>query len=200
MEKQYEDNEIEIDLKEIFFLLLYQWKMILLVAVLVGGIVFSYCRFFVTPMYDSTSKLYVLSKSTSVTSLADIHSGESLTSDYLLVVGGRYVVDTVIANLELDENYESFCTHLEVTNPNDTRLIYITYTDADAVLAKTIVDELASVASSYIADKMDQDAPTIIEYGYSDGDKVSPTTAKNVVIGALLGVIVAVAVIILTSN
>lgn len=198
MEKQHVDEEIEIDLKEILFVLLHQWKKILVSAVLLGLIVFAYCTFIVTPMYQSTSKLYVLTKSTSVTSLADIQSGTSLTNDYQLVVGSRPVVETVISNLGLDESYESFSSGLTVENPSDTRIMNITYKDADPEKAKLVVDNLADVAAAYIADKMDQDAPTIIERGYADGEKVSPNTRNNVLLGAILGAFIAAAIVVLS--
>ncbi len=198
MEKQHLEDEIEIDLKELLLVVLHNWKKIFISGFLLGVIVLAYCMLIVTPMYESTSKLYVLTKSTSVTSLADIQSGTNLTQDYQLVVGGRPVVDSVIANLELDEDYESFSANLTVQNPNDTRIINITYKNADPEVAKEIVDELAQVAAVYISEKMDQDPPTVIERGYSDGNKVSPNTKQNAVLGFILGVLIASGIVIVT--
>ena len=198
MEKQHAEDEIEIDLKEIFLVLLHQWKKILLSAILLCVIVLSYSVFIATPMYQSTSKLYVLTKSTSVTSLADIQTGTNLTKDYQLVVGGRPVVEQVISNLEMDITYESFSSNLTIENPNDTRILYITYKDESPEQAKEIVDNLADVASVYIADKMDQDAPTVIERGYADGDKISPNTRNNTILGAVIGALIAAVITILS--
>ena len=69
-----DDNEIEIDLKELLFELLANWKWIVLAIILAGTLTFSVSYFLMTPMYQSTSKLYVLSKSTSITSIADIQT------------------------------------------------------------------------------------------------------------------------------
>ena len=56
-----DDNEIEIDLKELLFELLANWKWIVLAIILAGTLAFSVSYFLMTPMYQSTSKLYVLS-------------------------------------------------------------------------------------------------------------------------------------------
>ena len=73
MDRSYElDNEIEIDLKDLFMELLSFWKLILLALVLGAVIAYSVSRFLMVPQYKSTAQLYVLSKSTSITSLADI--------------------------------------------------------------------------------------------------------------------------------
>ena len=198
MNENYRDDEIEIDLGALFFELLGHWKMIFVSAVLVGimGLVIS--MFLITPQYESTSELYVLSKSTSITSLADIQMGTNLTNDYMVVVKGRPVLEQVIGNLGLEETYETMKEKVTLNNPSDSRILQITVTDPDSQRAKTIADEIAEVSSKFISVKMDQDPPTIISYGYADGEPVSPNTVMNTVVGALIGAFLAMAVVVIT--
>lgn len=198
MQEKYRDDEIEIDLRELFFELLVHWKVIVLSTVLVGVIAFVISFFLLTPQYESTSMLYVLSKSTSITSVADIQMGTDLTQDYLVVVKGRPVVEQVASNLGLEEKYEELVDKITLNNPTDSRILEITVRDPDAGRAKDIADEIAEVASAFISEKMDQDPPTIIQKGYADGEPVSPNIIKNVVIGALLGMLLAIAVVVIT--
>ncbi len=198
MEKQQENVEIEIDLKELFLELLNHWGKIFLAMVLMAAIAFSYSKFLVTPQYTSTSILYVLSKSTSITSLSDIQIGTNLTSDYEQVVAGRPILDQVIDNLDLDLTYNELSDKVSLNNPSDSRLLEITVTDPDPQLAKEIADEIAAVASEYIAEKMNQDPPEIIQYGYVAEKASSPSIKKNTVMGALLGAILAIALITLS--
>ena len=73
MENQYEsDNEIEIDLKDLLLELLAFWKLIAVATILAGVIGFVVSEFVLVPKYQSTSSLYVLSKSNSFTSLTDL--------------------------------------------------------------------------------------------------------------------------------
>lgn len=198
MQPEQQDNTIEIDLKELFFELLGHWKILLLSTVLVALIAFMYCRFLVTPQYESTAELYVLSKSTSITSLTDLQVGTNLTSDYLEVVVERPVLEQVIENLDLDEDYYSLKSKITVTNPSDTRFLQITVTDADNDRAKLIADEMAEVVRAFIGEKMGQDEPTLISYGYADWNAVSPNTSRNTMLGALLGFLLAAAVVVIT--
>lgn len=101
MNENYRDDEIEIDLGTLLFELLGHWKMICLSAILTGLIGLVLSLFVITPQYESTSELYVLSKSTSITSLADIQMGTNLTNDYMVVVKGRPVLEQVISNLNI---------------------------------------------------------------------------------------------------
>lgn len=191
------DNEIEIDLKDLFLELLSFWKLILLALVLGGAIAFSVSRFLMVPQYESVAELYVLSKSTSITSLADIQAGANLTNDYMVVVKGRPVLEQVIINLNLDETYQSLSGKVTLENPTNSRILRITVRDENPQMAKKIADEIAKVSAAFIAAKMDQDAPSTIQYGYSDGQPVSPNILKNTAIGVLLGGFLAVAIIVI---
>lgn len=191
-----QQDELEIDLKELFFELLGHWKTLLMSTVLVAAIVLVISKFILVPQYESTSALYVLSNS--ITSIADIQIGTSLTQDYLVVVKGRPVLEQVIENLKLKENYAALGGKITLNNPPNSRILEITVRDKDPEHAKEIADELADVASDYISIKMDQSAPTIIQNGYADGRPVSPNVMKNTVIGALAGFLLAAAVVVIS--
>ena len=70
--QEWEDEEV-IDLGEIFYALLRKLWVIIAVAVLGAGIGGAYSYFLLTPQYSSTAKIYVLTKETTLTSLADLH-------------------------------------------------------------------------------------------------------------------------------
>ena len=196
-DKPQEENEI--DLLELFYVVLHKWKMIVLSLLLIGACGCLISVFLITPQYESTSVLYVLSKSTSITSLADIQMGSSLTNDYVEVVTSRPIIEQVIQNLGLtDETYESLKDKVSIDNPANTRLLKITVRDPQADVAKAIADELADVSKSFISIKMDQAAPTVTQYGYADGEPVTPNTVKNTVLGALIGAVLAIGVVIVS--
>ena len=198
MNEKYKNDEIEIDLGALCFECLYHWKIILLSSVLVGIIAVVMSMFLITPKYESTSELYVLSKSTSITSLADIQMGSNLTNDYMVVVKGRPVLEQVISNLQIKETYFSIRNKVSLNNPTNSRILEITVTDPDPKRAKLIADEIAVVASSFISEKMDQDPPTVISYGYADEKPVSPSIVKNTVMGVLLGAFLAIAIVVIS--
>lgn len=189
------DDEFEIDLLELGAVLLGHWKLILLCTLLCAGAAYSYCRFLVTPQYSSTAGLYVFSKSTSVTSLADLQVGSNLTTDYETVITGRPVLERVITRLKLEENYDQLRAKISVSNPSDSRILYITCTDPSAFRAKEIADRTASIAATFISQKMDQDPPSIIQTGYTDGAPVSPRTTRTTAVGGILGMLIAMVIV-----
>ena len=194
--ENYDDIE-EIDLVEVFYAVLSRWSVILLAIVVLATLGYCYGRFLVTPQYASTSALYVLSKSTSITSMADIQVGANLTNDYMVVVKGRPVLEQVIENLELEETYDQLKEKVSVTNETNTRILTISVRDKDIKRAKTIADEIADVASAFISEKMDQDPPTIIQYGYTDTRAVSTSPNRYALYGAMVGFIISVTAAVL---
>lgn len=190
------DGNEEIDLLQIFYALKEKILLILMVALIGGCITGAYTQFLMTPIYSSTSSMLVLSKETTLTSLADLQLGASLTSDYTVLIKSTPVLEQVIENLNLDMTTDQLRNTVSINNPSDTRILEITVNNADAALAKEIVDEIANVASSYIGDKMEVIPPKIIEVGKIATVRTSPSVKKNAALGFLLGCVACSAVIV----
>ena len=193
------EHEDEIDLVELFFLLKRKIWIILAAGLILATATGIFTKFCIKPMYSSTAKLYILSQSTSITSLADLQIGTSLTKDYVQLVQSRPVVEDVIANLNLNRTYEEVLSQMTFENPADTRILVITAEDNDPVLAKDMVDEFAAVAGKSISKIMKADEPSVVELGYVSEKPVSPNLLKNIAIGFLLGVFLAAAIIIVLN-
>lgn len=191
------NEEYEIDLIELFYVL--KAKIVTIaVCSLIGAIIAALISLFViTPTYKSTSKLYILTKSTSITSIMDIQVGTSLASDYVELIKSRPVVEKVITNLNLQEiDYDTMLQKVSVANKTDTRILEISATDADPEVAKNIANEFASVSKTQISDIMRTDEPTEVEQGIAEDKPVSPQKTKNTIIGFLLGFIASCAYVI----
>lgn len=189
-------DEIEIDLREIFGVLMSRIWLIILTGVLFAGVTGVFCKFIMTPIYTSTTQLCILSNTTNIASLTDLAIGTQLTQDYIVVTKSRPVVEKVIENLELDMSYEQLLAVTTVENPTDTRILTISVTNPDPTLAKQIVDQYAQISRKRIAELMDINEPGIIEEGHVAEKKTSPTTTKNALIAGILGVFLAAVIVI----
>jgi len=141
--------------------------------------------------------MYILSKETTLTSLADLQIGSQLTEDYKVIVNSRPVLGEVIDSLALDMSYEQLLAKVSIGNPTDTRILTVTVTDPDPYRAKAIVDCVAETASDYIGEIMEMIPPKIIENGTVATRKTSPSNGKNAVLGALAGMVLVCGVIVI---
>ena len=82
--EQAEDVDT-IDLVDLAYRLLDSWKLLVCLA-LIGAILAGvFTTFFITPMYQSTSTIYVLSRRDSAINMSDLQIGTALTNDYIKV-------------------------------------------------------------------------------------------------------------------
>lgn len=183
------DNTIEIDLLELYIEIKRRLWLLILSAVLCGALGYAVSRYALTPTYTSTSMIYVMSKETTITSLADLQIGSQLTNDYKVLVTSRTVLEDVIKRLALDMDYLQLRRKITLNNPANTRILKISVLDTDPGRSKQLTDTVADCASDYIADIMEQDPPKIIEYGEIPLNKTGPNTAQNTVLAALAGVL-----------
>lgn len=189
------DDEIEIDLMELFYALKKKLWVLILTGVLGAAGAFFYSDLLIVPQYTSTSKVFVLSKETTLTSLADLQIGSQLTKDYAQLVTSRTVMQDVIDTLGLEMGYRSLRGRISIDNPTDTRILNISVTDPDPVRAKQIADAVAYSASEFIADIMEQTPPKIIEEGEIPQVKTSPSVRRNTMLGGIGGIVVAAGII-----
>lgn len=185
----YEDDEMEIDLLELLAAMKRKLWMILLAAVIGGGLAGAFSKFVLTPQYTSTAMVYILSKETTLTSLADLQIGSQLTKDYRIIVTSRPVLEDVVESLGLNMTYKDLKKKITIDNPADTRILSIMAEDPDPYLAKQIADKVADTASEYIGDIMEMIPPKLIEDGEIPIEKSSPSNGRNALLGALAAVV-----------
>lgn len=191
------DEEIEIDLMELFHLLIQKAWVIVLCFIVGAVLSFSVTKFLITPQYSASSIIYILTKTTSVTSLADIQMGAQLTVDFEVLAKSRTVVEAVIETLELDCTYEELLGQISTANPADTRMLTLTVTDPDAEKAREISNALADATADRVADVMNSDKPNIVDRAVTPAEPSSPSTLKNTAIGAIVGAFLAIAVLVI---
>ena len=136
--------------------------------------------------------MLVVTKETTLSSLADLQLGSQLTNDYEILISSRPVLQQTVEELNLDISYKRLRSMITISNPNDSRMLIISTMQPDPELAKSVVDTVAQISSEYIAEKMEVTAPKIIEEGEVPINQSSPSLLRNTAIGGMLGILAAV--------
>lgn len=103
---RFDDEEIEIDLLQLLRALKKRILWLSEQVFCLAARLAPSAKFVITPQYTSTAMVYILSKETTLTSLADLQIGSQLTKDYKIIVTSRPVLSEVISKLKLDLTYE----------------------------------------------------------------------------------------------
>ena len=199
---QYSNDEIEIDLREVFILLISKMWLIVLAGMLTAVVGFALSAFLIAPTYKSTSKIYILNKQQENTvTYSDVQLGTQLTKDYAQLITSRLVLEKVIEDLNLEEvyegiNYEGMLNKVEVTTPTDTRILSITVTDTDPVMAMNIANCVREAAAVHIKNVMDIEAVNVVETANLPMEKAGPSITKWTIIGGCIGAFLVIAVVL----
>ena len=194
-----DDDEMVIDLWELLLALRKRLLTIIAVALLGGCLGCAYTLFLASPVYTSTSSLLVLTKETTLSSLADLQIGSQLTNDYRVLATSRPVLEEVIENLGMTGNYKQLRQMISIENPEDTRILEITVTHSDPEAAQKIVNELTEVAAAFIGEQMEVIPPKIIETGELPTQRTSPSIRRNAALGLLGGMVLCAGIICLLT-
>ena len=196
----FDEDEDEIDLLELWRYLLRFWYVVAVSAVICGVAAFFCSRFFIAPQYESTATMYILTRETTLTSLADLQIGSQLTNDYAVVVKNRTVLDRTIEELGIGGDkmtFETLSKAISTENPSNTRMLKITASNPDPQLAMDIANTVAKNASEFIADTMEITPPKVIEKGVLAETKSSPNNTRNGLIGAAAGFVLAGVILVI---
>lgn len=198
MENQVVNNEeIEIDLGEVFHLLFSRLGIIILSGIIFGLVSIVGTMLLVEPQYESTTKIVVLNKQDNNTLTSqDMQTSTQLTKDYAELIKSRTVTEGVIAQLGLEMTHEELLKKITVETPADTRVVSIIVRDTDPYTASQIANEVRDIAAGHIQQVMDVDAVNVVETANIPNHKASPSLAKNGIIGGILGVFLAIVIIV----
>lgn len=183
------DNaSIEID---ILYLLRKLWSkkfFIVFVGLLVGTIALLGSVFFIKPRYTSTTRIYVVSRSSDATlTNQDLQAGSYLVNDYKEVITSSEVLSSVINQEKLPMSASELSKDIAVTIPTDTRVISISVTDTDAQRACDIANTIREVAAEKIKSVTKVDDVTTLEAAEVASKPSSPNIKRNAALGVLVG-------------
>ena len=120
-----------------------------------------------------------------------------LTKDYMELVKSRPVLEKAISKLKLDMEPEELAEMITTETPTDTRIMSISVTDDDPKEAKQIADTLRKAVSVQITEIMNADSVNTVEEGNLPTSPSSPNVKKNMMLGALLGLVISMGFVVL---
>ena len=191
------DDDDEIELMDLVFILIRSWKLIIgtAIPVIVLGVVFAMTR---PDIYKSEATLMV--SSGHIYSVSNLDSGEisrnqQLVTSYTEIARSKSIMRDVIAKLDLDMSPEQVASLVEVTPVEETEFIKISYTDKNPQRAAMLVNEVSNQFMNKIKQVMHFENLNIVEKARV-ADKAEPKkrsiiVAVSLVLGMMLGVFIA---------
>ena len=182
----------EINLKEFWdYYKRYLAFVIIMIALAIGAMV-SYDLFLKKPMYSTSTTILLVQadeKSGSSIEQNDIALNQKLVSTYSQIIKSRLVVGQVIDNLDLKYTYNELSGQISVKAVDDTEILKITVTDAEAEQAMRIANELSSVFSKEVRSIYNIDNVSVIDVAILPATPSNMHLVKDIIIAFAVGLV-----------
>ena len=197
--REFDNEELTIDLAELFSVLWSKIYLIILVGLIAALAAFAGTKIFITPKYTATTSMYMLTRSQSggtITS-SDLQTGTQLTQDYMEMVKSRSVLEQVISVLNLDMSTQELSSSVTTENKTNTRILTISVSNEDPELVQEIANTLRETVSVKIREIMEIDAVNTIEEANLPSAPSSPNVMRNTMLGGILGVLITAGILVI---
>ncbi len=193
---------VEIDLMRLLKAVWHNaWAVVL--ATLVGAIIaFAYVTLAVTPLYQSKVLMYVNNSSISLSSTSvsisssDLSASQSLVDTYAVILSTRTVLNEVISEAGLSYSYSELVNMIATSSVDSTEVFQVVVTSASPEEAALIANTIAEVFPDVVSDIVEGSSAKIVDYAVVPTVKSSPSVTRYTLVGAMLGFILSVGVIV----
>lgn len=199
------NDEVSIDLQQLFRLLLRKSWLIALVAVVCAGLVFLGTYFLITPLYEADIKVYVNNSSLSIGSTSysisssEISAAQSLVDTYVVILNSRSTLDELALQAKVNYSSKQLEKMIKAEAINDTEIFKVTVTSPDPAEAAKLANVIAIVLPAKIADTVEGSSVRIVDYAQTPKNIASPSYVMNTVLGFFAGLLLCTAIIICTD-
>lgn len=200
MEENMKEDELTIDLGQLFQLLKKNLRLIVLSMVICAIAAFTITAFLLPKKYASDSSIYIVSKVNAETGTVDanaLNANSKQVNNYMELIKGKNILNKVAEQLNI-ENVKEVQSAISVSNKTDTEIIEIKATTDDPVKSQQIVKATTKVFFKEVKETLKIENMTVLNDPEVEETAVSPSKKMNTIIGALLGLLASGGYVFLT--
>ena len=200
-EKNFNNDEIEIDLSRLLGALLKRAWLIGIVAVLCAVLTLVGTVLFVAPKYDSSTMCDVNNSSLALADLdfsistGDISASKSLVKTYIVILNSRETLNDVIDYAGVNRTYSEVKRMIQAEAVDSTEVFQVTVTSDDPVEAEQIADAIAYILPKRISKIIQGTTAVVVDSAILPKGSSAPNYTQNTLVGFLVGFVGIVAVL-----
>ena len=160
---------------------------------------FAITHFLITPQYESSALMIVNTRqdTTSTVTIDQINSATKLVSTYSIIIKSDTVLQQVIDDLGLSLSYSDLKGRVTVSAVDDTQIMKITVRSNNPEWARQVCDGITAVSPDVILEAVEAGSVKVISQASYSDVPVSPNIKKNTMLGAMVGLVLCLGVILL---
>jgi capsular polysaccharide biosynthesis protein len=197
MEQEYQ----EIDLKELFVIIIKKWWLIILLCGICAGAAYYITDEYVEPVYKAQTSLFLGKEEGEIAgidiSLQELQAYNQLITDYRALAGTRLILEQVIDELGLQMEASTLEENLTIESIDDSRLFTISFEHTNQELAADVANAVAEQLKNKATEIIQVQNIMIIDEALVPENPISPNKKMNTAIAGVLGIMLALFIIML---
>ncbi len=209
-------NDKTISIADVLKLMMNKLWLIILLCIIGGGIAFGFSNYIMPLKYKSYTTMYVKNSNKILqedyVNSSDLYTAKSLVSTYIAILKSdtmmREVGETLINDFGEERISQVFNVSrgkvsetsikgcLNMSSVDNTEVMRIEATTTDAEISAAVCQAIARLAPDFIVKIVGGSVETI-DNAQINYNAVSPNVPKNTAIGAVMGIVIAAAIIFL---
>ena len=193
---------IRFDLMELTQILFQHWIWIAATTVLCAAAGLLFTIFGMIPQYQAEATMIVNNRQDQTVSITNdqLVSAQKLVDTYSIIITNRGVIEPIMKNLNIEEDYEDFIENISVKALNNTQVMSIKVKNPDPQVALEIVTQIVERVPEVITSTIEAGSVNIVSAPYVNVERpVSPSKVKNTIFAAGAGFVLSVAAIFLIA-
>jgi len=202
-EQEKSNGFLEVNMWRLLNEVLRKSWLVGLAAVIGAVLTFLISAYVITPKYEASAMFYVNNTNfslgdtaVSITS-ADITASKSLVESYIVILDTRDTLVEVIEQSNVDRDYEEVRDMLTAEAVNETEIFKVTVTSEDREEALKIATAISQILPKRIRSIIEGTSAQRVETAVLPMEPSSPNVMINTLLGFLLGLVLAVAAIVM---
>ena len=183
----YQNDEMEIDILGLAYYVRKKLGVIAAVTLISMVLGFAVSSLLMTPKYTASTRMYVVNRSADRYASSDFVIASYMLNDYQVLITGQNVTNEVIADLNLELEPAQIAANIEVSSPENTRVLQIDYTDTDPARAAQIANALREEAIEQLQSIMEVDAVKVVYEAEVPANPSSPNVLRNTLLATVVG-------------
>jgi len=199
------NNELTVNIGDIFKVFLRRWWIVLLVAVIVFASTYIVANSTYREEYTSKSTIMVRNPEENLSASSSAYYYDltkTAVNDCQILMTSRTALYYVIDELSLDEigiTYGKLLSMIDITGYTDSHVLEVSVTSDDPDLSKEIVDTLCAVGAKQIQSHIDFATARVIDEGTLNRHPSNSVNIQLAIILALVAAIVTLGVFVVVS-
>lgn len=184
-----------MEINRLIFLTIRKWWLIVLCAVMGGGIGFLFVSF-EQPVYEADTSLYIMQNDQNMDAIDNFTFSKYLVDQYSQIISSRTVATAILQNIHgYTITEKQLLSMIEISTNENSNIFTIKATGPDPVLTAAIANATARQFTLELNKITKRDAVGILDEALTPNNPIPNNLIAKVLLGGLFGLVLAIAII-----